>query len=354
MARIVVILVIFFGILGIIKENVNLLLVFVVFMTLRLMSNLYIPYFHNGITSCAALLSITMLSVVFTICLIHHKRQKRKEASLSTSSDSTSTTSSSSSPPSLHSVVSSSSKASSTPEFVKYQGVFLQKQRLQLPEVVINRVWWRNFSSQSQRFKFLQVSKLNSIKNQAQGVFAKSIPFQQSLAQDKTLGNLLLVFLAVKLPANELNWKRKTRNTWWCLLSMIALLSKLDYICIQEHFSSCSWMFWNYKPLLSGQEVFFCSLRRLSLSIDLPTGTTERQLSTVCRQIQDNQQLLEISFRSTVWIECANWMSAQRTLKIVFMEVCKTQHHSYQVMIEQDTTPTENSRRLLTSDTYCY
>lgn len=85
MARIIVILVIFFGILGIIKENVNLLLVFVVFMSFRLVATLYVPYFHNGMTSNAALFSITLMSVTFSIMLIHHKRQeykKKKDISL--------------------------------------------------------------------------------------------------------------------------------------------------------------------------------------------------------------------------------------------------------------------------------
>lgn len=79
MARIIVILVIFFGILGIIKENVNLLLVFVVFMSFRLVATLYVPYFHNGMTSNAALFSITLMSVTFSIMLIHHKRQEYKK-----------------------------------------------------------------------------------------------------------------------------------------------------------------------------------------------------------------------------------------------------------------------------------
>ena len=129
MARIIVILVIFFGILGIIKENVNLLLVFVVFMSFRLLTTVYVPYFHSGLTANAALLAITLLSVIFSICLIHHKRQV---ACVSASTLSLSSLSASSSP--VPSASSDSSVLSSSNDF-KNTAI-----KSRLPEiVVINR-----------------------------------------------------------------------------------------------------------------------------------------------------------------------------------------------------------------------
>lgn len=74
LARIIVILVIFFGILGVIRENVNLVLVFVVFTSFRLITTLYVPYFHHGLTSSAVVFMITVMSLVFALMLMMRKR----------------------------------------------------------------------------------------------------------------------------------------------------------------------------------------------------------------------------------------------------------------------------------------
>jgi hypothetical protein len=131
MARIIVILFIFFGILGVIKEKVNLVLVFTVFMSFRLLSTVYVPYFHSGLASNAALLTITLLSVIFTICLFHHKRQV---ACVSASTLSLSSTSSSAVPsPSLDSIMISSTDSKQDTD------IKISKD-LSPPQIVINRV----------------------------------------------------------------------------------------------------------------------------------------------------------------------------------------------------------------------
>lgn len=140
MARIIVILVIFFGILGIIKENVNLLLVFVVFMAFRLLTTVYVPYFSSGLISNAALLAITILSVIFSICLIHYKKQVAclSASTLSLSSISTSSpVSSSSSPASCDSSLSVSTNGSAIHSVSGLK--HLDPKQIPPPQIIVNR-----------------------------------------------------------------------------------------------------------------------------------------------------------------------------------------------------------------------
>lgn len=68
-SRILVIIVAAFGVLGIIRESFNLLLMFDVFMFFRLIAIFYVPYFDTGIVSNLLLSVITIMSVMFTYLL---------------------------------------------------------------------------------------------------------------------------------------------------------------------------------------------------------------------------------------------------------------------------------------------
>lgn len=64
-ARVLVIFLCFFGIFGVIKESFSLSLVFAVFMFIRLVAALYVPYFNNGGVSTALICLVTLLSFIF-------------------------------------------------------------------------------------------------------------------------------------------------------------------------------------------------------------------------------------------------------------------------------------------------
>jgi hypothetical protein len=64
-ARVLVVVLCFFGIFGIIKESFSLSLVFAVFMFIRLVGTIYVPYFNNGAVSTGLMCIITLLSFVF-------------------------------------------------------------------------------------------------------------------------------------------------------------------------------------------------------------------------------------------------------------------------------------------------
>ena len=63
--RVLVVILCFFGIFGIIKESFSLSLVFAVFMFIRLVGTLYVPYFNNGAVSTGLICIVTLLSFIF-------------------------------------------------------------------------------------------------------------------------------------------------------------------------------------------------------------------------------------------------------------------------------------------------
>lgn len=75
LARLVVILVILVGIIGVIREDVTCLLIFVLMSTFRLITTLYVPYFHNGFISYAILFLITLMTFIFALLLMKKKKQ---------------------------------------------------------------------------------------------------------------------------------------------------------------------------------------------------------------------------------------------------------------------------------------
>ena len=64
-ARVLVVVLCFFGIFGVIKESFSLSLVFAVFMFIRLVAVLYVPYLSNGAVSMALVCIITLLAFIF-------------------------------------------------------------------------------------------------------------------------------------------------------------------------------------------------------------------------------------------------------------------------------------------------
>lgn len=65
-ARVVVVILAFFGICGVIRESFSLSLVFSVFMFLRLVATIYVPYFYNGLVSYSLISVVTFLAFIFT------------------------------------------------------------------------------------------------------------------------------------------------------------------------------------------------------------------------------------------------------------------------------------------------
>lgn len=63
--RVLVVVLCFFGIFGIIKESFSLSLVFSVFMFIRLVGSMYVPYFNNGAVSTGLICVVTLLSFIF-------------------------------------------------------------------------------------------------------------------------------------------------------------------------------------------------------------------------------------------------------------------------------------------------
>lgn len=65
MGRVLVVVICVFGIFGMVKESFSLSLVFTVFMLIRLIGTLYIPFFNNGIVSTVLICLVTFLSLIF-------------------------------------------------------------------------------------------------------------------------------------------------------------------------------------------------------------------------------------------------------------------------------------------------
>lgn len=65
-ARIVVVGLALMGICGVIRESFSLSLCFSVFMFLRLVATLYVPYFYNGHVSIGLISIVTLMSFIFT------------------------------------------------------------------------------------------------------------------------------------------------------------------------------------------------------------------------------------------------------------------------------------------------
>lgn len=65
LARVLVVVLCFFGIFGIIKESFSLSLVFSVFMFIRLVGALYVPYLNRGAVSTGLICIVTLLSFIF-------------------------------------------------------------------------------------------------------------------------------------------------------------------------------------------------------------------------------------------------------------------------------------------------
>lgn len=63
--RVLVVILCFFGIFGIIKESFSLSLVFAVFMFIRLVGTMYVPYFNNGAVSTGMMCLVTLMSFIF-------------------------------------------------------------------------------------------------------------------------------------------------------------------------------------------------------------------------------------------------------------------------------------------------
>ena len=63
--RILVLILCVFGIFGIIQESFSLSLVFSVFMFIRLVGSLSVPYFNNGAVSTGLIVIVTLLSFLF-------------------------------------------------------------------------------------------------------------------------------------------------------------------------------------------------------------------------------------------------------------------------------------------------
>ncbi|KAI1290903.1 hypothetical protein HDE_00170 [Halotydeus destructor] len=70
LSKVIVVILAFFGVLGIIRESVNLLLVFDVFMIIRMISSYYVQYFDYGVASNVMVFSITCLALFFTYLLL--------------------------------------------------------------------------------------------------------------------------------------------------------------------------------------------------------------------------------------------------------------------------------------------
>lgn len=64
-ARVLIVILVLFGIVGVIKESFSLILVFSVFMFVRLIVTFYIPYFNNGSVSLALISFVTLVSFIF-------------------------------------------------------------------------------------------------------------------------------------------------------------------------------------------------------------------------------------------------------------------------------------------------
>lgn len=64
-ARVLIVILVLFGIVGVIKESFSLILVFSVFMFVRLIVTFYIPYFNNGGVSIALISFVTLVSFIF-------------------------------------------------------------------------------------------------------------------------------------------------------------------------------------------------------------------------------------------------------------------------------------------------
>ena len=64
-ARVLVVILALFGIFGVIRESFSLSLVFSVFMFMRLVATLYVPYFNNGHVSVALISVVTLMSFIF-------------------------------------------------------------------------------------------------------------------------------------------------------------------------------------------------------------------------------------------------------------------------------------------------
>lgn len=64
-ARVLIVILVLFGIVGVIKESFSLILVFSVFMFVRLIITFYIPYFNNGGVSIAIISFVTLTSFIF-------------------------------------------------------------------------------------------------------------------------------------------------------------------------------------------------------------------------------------------------------------------------------------------------
>lgn len=65
MGRVLVVVVCMFGIFGMVKESFSLALVFSVFMFIRLVGTLYIPFFNNGVVSTVLICLVTLMSLIF-------------------------------------------------------------------------------------------------------------------------------------------------------------------------------------------------------------------------------------------------------------------------------------------------
>lgn len=63
-ARVLVVILALFGICGVIRESFSLSLVFSVFMFMRLVATLYVPYFNNGHVSIALISIVTLMSFI--------------------------------------------------------------------------------------------------------------------------------------------------------------------------------------------------------------------------------------------------------------------------------------------------
>lgn len=65
MGRVLVVVVCVFGIFGMVKESFSLALVFAVFMLIRLVGSLCIPFFNNGVISTVLICLVTLMSLIF-------------------------------------------------------------------------------------------------------------------------------------------------------------------------------------------------------------------------------------------------------------------------------------------------